>query len=179
MKNRPLLILISGYVKSGKDTVANIIKDNYKNFSINWFALELKKEVSLKYDIPFELTMSHSGKDSILSNGKTVRELLIQESKEQKMYDPYVYIKKLLHNLDKDKDYVIPDFRFPDEFHYINELKMYDIITIRINRYSISSISSLSEYMLDDWNFDYVVENNASLYELSSKVLDIVRLYFI
>lgn len=75
-------------------------------------------------------------------------------------------------------NWIITDLRFPNE---AKAIKSKDGITIRINRPNMfnAAIKSLaieheSETALDDYEFDYVIENNGTIDDLIEKVKEIL-----
>jgi hypothetical protein len=67
---------------------------------------------------------------------------------------------------------LITDLRFPNEYE---EIKKRGGIVIRINRSDKNSINHISECALDNHNFDYLINNNTTLYDLEIKVLNIIN----
>ena len=76
-----MILLLSGWSKSGKSTVAEILSQRY-GAKVYAFADELKKMVAEEFQFPFEWTQTQEGKQQLAPNGKTVRELLIQRGQE-------------------------------------------------------------------------------------------------
>ena len=76
--------------------------------------------------------------------------------------------------------FLITDTRFPNEIEIFSEDVNYNndvkVISIRINRYGLATMSHESETSLDDWeNWDYIVENNSSLEDLRDSANTIVN----
>ncbi len=170
--SRPIIILLSGYIGSGKDTAANVFKQyNFKHIS---FAEELKNDISKKYNFDYNLTQTQKGKDTIVFNNKTVRDLLIEHGNGKRNFDENYWVK-ILANKINDQNYVISDFRFPNECFFLKQ-KFNDalIITIRINRFSRSKIYDVSEYALDNFAFDYTVNNHFHLQDFMFSIKKII-----
>jgi dephospho-CoA kinase len=168
-----MIVMISGRSGSGKDTVGEILKKNYTRLA---FADELKKEVSKKYNIPIELMNSQEGKKTLIPGSeKTVREILIEHGEEERKKDKNVWIKKIISKIKKEKNYIITDWRFKNEYEEIK--KNYEkIITIRIERKKINKIENDrgSETELDNYKFDYIVKNDGTIEELKKMILKIL-----
>lgn len=173
------IIMIGGYAGSGKDTAGDYLVKNH-GFKKICFADELKKFVSDKYNIPIKYFFSQTGKKKFLSNGKTVRDLLIEEGQIEREKDKNVWIKKVLHKIVSEKldKIVITDFRFPNEFSYLkNKLKdYYSFVSIRISRNDVSKIDNYTEHMLDTFAFDFTLTNNENKEDLYFKIENILYL---
>lgn len=66
--------------------------------------------------------------------------------------------------------FVIPDLRFPNEKHWIENQNG---VTIRVRRDNLPTMNHVSETALDNKPHDYVVLNNGTLYDLYLKVKNI------
>jgi hypothetical protein len=88
-----------------------------------------------------------------------------------------VWVNALFADYTEDKQWVITDVRFPNEFKAIKEKGG---IVIRVNRpghgNSMKELAEAhpSETALDGHEFDYVIENNGNLEQLISKVKEIL-----
>lgn len=88
-----------------------------------------------------------------------------------------VWVNALFADYTEDKQWVITDVRFPNEFKAIKEKGG---IVIRVNRpghgNSMKELAEAhpSETALDGHEFDYVIENNSNLEQLISKVREIL-----
>jgi len=88
-----------------------------------------------------------------------------------------VWVNALFADYTEDKQWVITDVRFPNEFKAIKEKGG---IVIRVNRpghgNSMKELAEAhpSETALDGHDFDYVIENDGNLEKLISKVREIL-----
>ena len=88
-----------------------------------------------------------------------------------------VWVNALFADYTEDKQWVITDVRFPNEFKAIKEKGG---IVIRVNRpghgNSMKELAEAhpSETALDGHDFDYVIENDGNLEKLISKVKEIL-----
>jgi hypothetical protein len=76
---------------------------------------------------------------------------------------PNTWVNALMHEYEPNKgsNWLISDTRFPNEAEAI---KKCDGLVIRINRKNVKPINAHeSETALDNWNFDYTIENNKGL----------------
>ena len=82
---------------------------------------------------------------------------------------------------DKDEEYshpnwIITDVRFPNEY---DAIKSKGGIIIRVNRNESEIITNkhVSETALDDYNFDYVINNNSDINNLTSSINVFLKQY--
>lgn len=176
MKN---LVLISGKAESGKDTVANIIKDNSKGKAhILHMATELK-------DLATSFFGWNGEKDE---KGRYLLQLLGDGGRG---FDKEIWVNKMITKLRglhanavfEDDTFIISDIRYLNEIEFLqywavsNDINFY---TIRVERSSHTSrlteeqLQNASEVELDkcqDW--DYVIYNDGSLADLRNMVFAI------
>jgi hypothetical protein len=158
------IIWLSGWASSGKDTAAEaIVALGGVRFA---FADSLKDIVSEKYEFPRHWCDTVEGKATVLAeNSKSVRELLIYESREAKKENINVFarivLEKIVVELTRSKLVVISDWRFPHEYDFITK-NMVDTehITIRIVRNGLVPLADSSEHELDTWISTYKVVNH-------------------
>jgi hypothetical protein len=90
----------------------------------------------------------------------------------------YIALPQVGPEITEDNDYKLPnwiitDTRFPNEAEAI---KKADGIIIRVERPGVKPINPHpSETGLDDWKFDYVINNDGSLKDLTKKVNKILK----
>jgi hypothetical protein len=169
------LLLLSGKINSGKDYTADILvkKENWVKIS---FASVLKKLASEKYDIELKDFNTQEGKKKIYKDGKTYRELLINLAEECKQIDQNFFVKKAIEEIKALEmvNIVIPDWRYPHEYDYIcsNLQEEFGIFTARISRDSSIILNYSSETSLDNFNFDFNIENTDSREHINSQLFD-------
>ena len=160
MKN---IILLGGKAGSGKDFVGKILVGDY-GYKRLGLADYLKDIVASNYNIPREELDTQEGKAKMFKNGQSYRDLLIQASYFHKFKNINVFTDFIIRDMkaDPSKNYVITDFRFPHEHEKINsELsKFFKVITINVQRESSIVIDDDSERALDDFVFDFTLDNN-------------------
>ncbi|MFA7127590.1 MAG: hypothetical protein WC136_00300 [Sphaerochaeta sp.] len=75
--------------------------------------------------------------------------------------DPYIWAKLCSAELDKNKDYIISDFRFPVEFEEIS--KNHKTCTVKVLGKNMNDVDKYdthsSETALNDFKFDYIINN--------------------
>lgn len=165
MKNKPKIVLISGKARAGKDTFATLFKEiadsnNEKSWIINY--ADLVKYVCAKY-------YNWDGvKDS---NGRSLLQKVGTDIGRANNENVWVNcVKELVKGLGKEYNYVlIPDVRFPNEITAWQDTD-YDFSTVRISRWNkdgtpfdneltMEQKKHSSETSLDDYEFDYNIEN--------------------
>jgi len=168
-----IIILISGYQGSGKDSIGrNLV--SYWGFSRVAFADMLKDEVSKIYGIERSRMDTQEGKKSLISQEDTrsVRDILIEHGQLRRNQDGDYWSNEAIKRMDGKDKVVVTDWRFPQEYDAIINVFGHDIVkTWRVNRYG-RSIQDLdySEYALNRWSFDKVFENYDCIGKLFQKV---------
>lgn len=168
IKHNPKIIVLSGKAKSGKNTVADIISEYYKDKCIQIsFAYYLKQYV--KNITNWDGNEETKPRDLLQSIGidliknKINPNLLIDRVCDDIKVYSYFF------------DYIIiTDARLVDEIETLKN--NFECITIRItnpkeNNLTIEQKKHITETDLDDYKFDYVIENNEYLKENILKVI--------
>lgn len=168
------VILLSGYKRSGKDTIAEYLteKHGYTQFSL---ASPLKDMVRKKYGL-LKIHVDHQAyKEKELDKypGWTPRDILILEGATARKVDPDFWSRQLVRSI-LEQDcirIVVSDVRFPDEIEYIrHRLRGWGIRDVRVIREADSPTTDPSERSLDDHQFDDYIRNTGTLEELYGKV---------
>lgn len=201
-----MIIGISGKAQSGKDTVCKMIVYTiwYYNYSqrLQPFSLEHYNNTYEKFGDVIDFTCwyktSFANKlKQCLSNilnvsiskfednefkksevewlGITVRELLQKfgTAIRNEVSNDF-WVKACLNNLEKDDDYLITDVRFKSEAKGIKDLEG---IIVRVNREGAGAGNHISEIDLDDYPFDYVINNDGDMEDLLLKVKEFCIAY--
>jgi len=173
------IILISGKARSGKDTVAKYIEQKLNN--------ENKKVLICHYaDLLKYMCKTFFNWNGEKDNkGRTILQHVGTDVIRKDYPNYWVdFIIDVLWKFYDEWDYVIiPDTRFPneidrmvEEFNYKDEYEtIKPINTIRIKRNIADGLTREqnnhpSEVALDNYKFDYYIENDGTLNELRSKV---------
>lgn len=191
-----MIIGISGYAGSGKDTVGKIIKDVYgdESWEIRKFAGKLKEITALILDIPIGFLEDPEYKETLLGSewdyededGKLktmkVRDFLQKIGTEglRKGLHPNVWVNALMAEYRPPKmseyrpsKWIITDVRFPNEAKAIKDRGG---CVIRVNRPDLGPLNGHpSENALDDWSFDAVIDNDGDKNVLTVKTMAAVR----
>lgn len=114
------LICLTGYAGSGKDFVADRLATT-RGFVKHAIANGLKYDCMVLYNIPWNLMETPDGKRTVWEEGKTVREILVEEAKLQKLVlGEDTFIKRLLVSVEtnghSNEQIVISDVRFLPEW---------------------------------------------------------------
>jgi hypothetical protein len=167
-----MIIGLSGYAQSGKDTVAKTLIEKH-GFERRAFADPIR---NILYDLDV-----HGIKDIVDTVGwdgskkiQGIRMLLQNLGVAARTYiSEDVWVQAALNNLEKDKHYVITDVRFPNEAHAI---KMLGGLVCRVQRPGIGPVNKhISETALDGYQFDKIINNGTGLDGLESQVLALVN----
>lgn len=182
-----MIIGLSGKAGSGKTTFAKVAE--ILGFTRLSFADGVKQEVKEfldAYGIPFKdrnLWGTQADKEEVirrfspglyaLPGGKhyytpkflaTFRELLqFWGTDFRRKQDPDYWVKRLVSQMVWGEKYVIDDLRFPDEAEAIRERGGKVIRIERPDTFKVSNPNHASETVLDNYDFDLIIENNDSL----------------
>ncbi len=186
-----MIIAISGKAGSGKDTLGDIIKKliNDNSIEVVQFSGSIKKiaHILLGKGSCGDNVYSREFKDNLLSKYSFSMDSHYTRCSTgrdfyKKMADFYklllgsrIFIHILFRDYKTDDKWIITDVRYKNEVEAIKDMGG---IVIRINRDSVVPVNHESEYELDDYEFDYVVENNSTIDDLkkeADKALKILK----
>ncbi len=182
-----MIVGISGKIGSGKSTIAEEFKkcgfylDAFANsvkdvsnliFGFDRNKLEgISKEDRIWRETPDErysnlLGKNFSPRDSLILIGTTFGRNQIHQN---------VWIETVFNRHLSNQNLLITDVRFPNEYESV---KKRGGVLIRINRPTPkhnSTSAHESECALDNYNFDYVINNDGTLEELIEKTKNIIN----
>jgi hypothetical protein len=185
-----MIIAISGKIGSGKSTVGDIFER--EGFVLDSFAKSVKDICCILFGYDRD-TIEGSTPNSriwreaidkkntnLLKRDFTPRDAMVLVGTEfgRNMIHNNIWIETLFNRYDKNKHLLVTDLRFPNEYE---EIKKRGGIVIRINRpittklTNLNSSNHISECALDNHNFDYVINNDGTLYDLEISVLNIIN----
>lgn len=172
-----LIALYSSTMQSGKTEIAKYLERKY-NFKKMKFAFGIKQMIYV-FISPFVLDAKEyiegSKKNEIIPViGKTSRYLQQTLGSEwgRDLVGNDIWINCLDARRPKNKDVVIDDMRFENEFEYI---KNNNGICIKVVTGSHKTVDHRSENRLNNFEFDYVIYNDdtlQTLYKLVDSILD-------
>ena len=169
------VITISGKARHGKDTVAKLLKKQLNergNTVLICHYADLLKYICKTF-------FGWNGEKDL--EGRTLLQYVGTDVVRVKNENYWVeFIKSILAMFPDEWDYVlIPDTRFPNE---IEEMKSeFDCVSLKVIRLNYDSgltdeqLSHPSETALDDYSFDYTVDNDGTYDELVDKVKLLVQ----
>lgn len=175
---KPVVYLVCGFRRTGKDYLVQILRghkpfnwtvyrdSNNPSWRINKrkevvrisFADKLREEVNQILKIK-TVEDYDSVKDQPIFDGRTYRDYLIEHALYRRNQDIDYWVKKAANwdRLNPDKNYIITDWRYPNEIEYL-QTRSIDLVTIRLYRSSIPIPPSdiPSEHSLDYQKTDYL-----------------------
>jgi hypothetical protein len=181
-----MIIALSGKINSGKTTVSDIFKEH--NFIIDSFAKSVKDICCIIFGYDREKIEGNNKEDrlwretidinisKLLGYSFTPRDAMIKVGTDfgRNMIHPNIWIESLFNRYNNQSNILITDLRFVNEY---NEIKKKGGIVIRINRPNTSNNHNnhTSECELDNYIFDYIIDNNGTIEELKEKVINIIK----
>ena len=160
-----MIILVCGYINSGKDEFADYLVKNYK-YKKYAFADILKEMASEEYKIPLKNYYSRELKDEIYKEtNKTPRETCLIIGKRMREKSKDYWVNKLIERIKgEDGDKVISDCRFPNEIKRIKEIESKTKV-VWIDRYDKSILNDESETSInkESEEIDEIIENRREI----------------
>ena len=174
-----MIIGLSGYAQSGKDTVAKFLVENH-GFERVAFAdpirdllYELNPIVGFEFDSgPWDLKyiVDRDGWDKAKKNPEIRRLLQVLGVGARNIIDDSIWIIKALRTMSGDGNYVITDVRFQNEADTLR-LSGHGAQIWRVERTGVNAVNDhVSEHDLDGWEFDAYIHNNATIEDLEFAV---------
>jgi dephospho-CoA kinase len=169
----PRIIGILGRSRSGKDTIANIIKDYYTDYQICRFAQPIKNALKEIYGFSFN-QLENDEKEMIdMRYGLTPREAM-QEMTSYYLtkHGPSFFSDKVFSLVDNNiaTKIIIPDVRYS---HDLVQIRKRGGIIIKVIRSELS-IQHLTENHILDLEGDYTITNDSDIISLENKVYNII-----
>lgn len=175
--NNIKIIAISGKIGSGKSTLTNYLKKVYPDIQEKFFAEKLKRIVAILAGVDYNLTLTQEGKNIYIPEfDLTIGEMCQQIGTNvlRKHFKDDIWIKSLFSDFKNGETYVISDCRFKNE---AEALKKMGAVIIRVNRpnnpiaeKSGRDLNHISETDLDDYDFDYVINNDSTYDDFLQKI---------
>jgi hypothetical protein len=168
------ILLLSGYARSGKDSVANLLEEEcgFRRFA---FADALKEMVAAHTGIPVALFHSLQ-KDSVIpGSSKTYRDLLIEVADQKRAVDPDIFSRLIATQIvESDSDrIVISDWRYKREESFLRSTldpTVYHIQRGRVRRSTVIPSEKPIEHDLDGEPMDLIIPNDGSISDLRDAV---------
>lgn len=171
MKNGDsILILISGFKRSGKDFSAEYLSQRIKDSVVCSFAEPMKDILATSFAMDLQTL------DNLKNESSHFRAILQRFGSEamKKWFGDTVWSDVFIKNAPDSPVVILADWRFPTEVEVLS--KVYSrIITIRVHDYNNTNTDMhVSETALLDFNFDYEVDNtlkDSTLFEKLESIL--------
>ncbi len=173
-----MIIGLSGYARSGKDTVAELLCLNYQFKRIS-FALPIRDAIyTLNPYLDEKIRVSDEVEDygwDVAKSNPEMRRLLQVFGTEvgRNLFGENFWIDQAFKRADGYERVVFSDVRFPNEAHAI-EQKGGEVW--RINRHNHSAVNGhTSENAMDNYLFKHVIYNDGTLDELANQVFELMH----
>ena len=173
-----MIIGLSGYAQSGKDSTAELLclKYGYKRLA---FADPMRQALlTINPQLDSITRVSDLVEDygwDLTKRNPEVRRLLqvLGTDFARKMLGDDVWINIALSGIKSEDKIVISDVRFPNEAEAIKKLGG---TVWRINRHNHTAVNGhTSERAMDNYMFNYVIYNDGTLAELSDEVFALAK----
>jgi hypothetical protein len=192
-----LIIALSGWKKSGKDTAGDHIINTFGFHRIS-LADALKHNTAVQYGIPLEFFHEQELKEKPikelpasteacekyyehlsvgpLNSFWTPRALLIHEGLMKRLVMDDYWVRALSTTITAAEVagtslFVLTDLRFKKEVAAMSRhYPEYKLLTVRINRFNKPPNNDPTERDLDNFKFDHVVDNKGTLEELHEEI---------
>jgi len=168
-----MIIGLTGFAQSGKDTVAKILIEKY-DFQRVAFAdpirellYEMNPKITLGYDIhsTLQLLVDQEGWDTAKQNPEVRSMLQNLGVGARKVFSENFWVQQAMRRVHFEENWVITDVRFENE---AKAIKKYDNSQIwRIKRNGVGPINGhVSERELDGYPVDQIFMNSGSIEDL-------------
>ena len=167
-----MIIGLTGYAQSGKDTVANILVDRY-GFTRIAFAdkiRELLYEANPMYDsivgepLFVKAKVDRDGWEEAKKSPHIRRLLQTTGVAARKLFGEDFWVKQALKDISPDGNYVIADVRFENE---ADEIKFTGGQIWRVKRLGVDPVNGhISETQMDGYPVDQIFVNNSTIDDL-------------
>jgi len=183
LRNRVVVMGLSGYARAGKDTVGQIILNLGRGWERMSFADPMREALyRLNPTITaggVETTLAGAvnvfGWEKLKSASADIRPLMQRLGTEvgREMFGKNFWIDYALDNLPDGAMVVFTDVRFPNE---ADAIKALGGEVWRVNRQGFGAANAHeSETAMDDYEFDYVIDNDSTLKNLEDLVMSGMR----
>jgi len=175
-----MIIGLSGYAQSGKDTVANYLVENH-GFTRVAFAdpirellYKMNPIVGFEFDgggWDLKTVVDRDGWDVAKQEPEVRRLLQALGVGARTVIDSDIWINKAISTVG-DGHYVITDVRFQNEAEALKSpFRKGNAQIWRVERNGVKAVNDhVSEHDMDNWEFDAYIHNNSSLEDLEFAV---------
>jgi hypothetical protein len=173
-----MIIGLSGYAQSGKDSTAELLCLNY-GYTRLAFADPMRQAlITINPKLDSITRVSDLVEDygwDVAKKNPEVRRLLqvLGTDFGRKMLGDDVWINIALSGIKPEDKIVVSDVRYPNEAEAIKKLGG---TVWRINRHNHSAVNGhTSEHAMDNYMFNYVIYNDGTLDDLSDEVFMLAK----
>ena len=174
-----MIIGLSGYAQAGKDTVAQMLVEDYGYTRLGFADIIKKACYYLDPIISLDgMRLGHAvdkyGWDEVKLIPEVRRLLQVMGSEVGRdLIDPQIWIELTMFNVKAEDKIVISDVRFRNE---AEEIKWRHGQVWRVSRIQKDAPISIhrSETDMDSWDFDQYISNNGTVEELSALIKEIL-----
>jgi hypothetical protein len=172
-----MIIGLSGYAQSGKDTVAGMLIGLY-GYDNRAFASKIKElliEINPNLNNYFDLkgAVDAVSWDQAKLSVEVRRLLQDLGVGARKIFGEDFWVSQTLSGVNPGDKIVVTDVRYPNEAQAVKDLGG---VIWRIQRPGISAVNDHpSESAMDDWDYDKVIVNNSGLDGLKSQIATIME----
>lgn len=172
-----MIIGLSGYAQSGKDTAASF----FEGYERRAFADPMRDVLYtlnpiVKSGLNLQDAIDEDGWDKAKVRYPEIRRLLQVLGTEvgRAKWGDNFWVWQATKGLNSNQNIVFTDVRFPNE---LEEIKIFGGVTVRIVRDGVEAVNTHpSESALDDAIFDFTIHNNGTLEELKAKIENLVQM---
>lgn len=169
---------LSGWARNGKDTVADhlISKYGYKRISFAapmkeaLYRLNPKITINSVMGTPIRIGVDVYGWDDLKTYGPEVRELLQRFGTEvgRELWGEDFWVNAAIDNIPDGSKVVISDVRYPNEADAVKKLggEVWRVVRPGFG----AANDHASEHALNDYDFDYMIENNSGMEALYDSI---------
>jgi hypothetical protein len=170
LERNPIIIGLSGKIGAGKNAIGDIILKEFNFLEECAFANRLKETVSAMTNTNLDLLFTQEGKSIIPSGFKQSLGQLLQIVGDitRNNIDEDIWVNCVLETNCKFRHIVITDVRQRNEFYGIKKKKGIilrtegDPFLVRKNNYAKRDLNHSTETALDNYKFDFIIENNGT-----------------
>ena len=162
-----MIVGLSGYAQSGKDTIANILVEGYgfKRVAFADKIRELLYEMNPDFrDTLLRQAVDNFGWDEVKKDASVRRMMQNLGVGARTIFGDAFWINQAMRDLSYDNNFVFTDVRFTNEAEIIkaNHGQVWRGVRPGINPIN----QHVSESDLDEWPFDSFIENDGSIADL-------------
>jgi len=162
---------LSGWARNGKDTVADHLISNYGYKRISFAApmkealyrLNPKITIDSVASTPIRIGVDVYGWDDLKTHGPEVRELLQRFGTEvgRELWGEDFWVNAAIDTIEDGSRVVVSDVRYPNEADAIKKLggEVWRVVRPGFG----AANDHASEHALNDYNFDYILDNNSGV----------------